>query len=79
MKISWLKELNISLPGVSRPGGGGVLLGILGGCVSPGSPNPSPYFRPKNVIFHTCFQTRPLKSIPVLRAGLKAEIISLLR
>ena len=29
-----------------------------------------PYFRPKNVIFHTLFQTRPLKSIPVFRRGL---------
>ena len=29
-----------------------------------------PDFRPKNVIFHTCFQTRPLKSIPVFRPGL---------
>ena len=26
-----------------------------------------PYFRPKNVIFHTLFQTIPLKSIPVFR------------
>ena len=41
----------------------------------------SPYFRPKNVIFHTRFQTRPLKSIPVFRPGLQAEImwLSLLR
>ena len=39
-----------------------------------------PYFRPKNVIFHTCFQTRPLTSIPVFRPGLQAEImLSLLR
>ena len=30
-----------------------------------------PYFRPKNVIFHTRFQTRPLKFIPVFRPGLK--------
>ena len=59
---------------------GGVLLGILGGAVPSGSPNPDPYFRPKNVIFHTCFQTRPLKSIPVFRPGLQAEImLSLLR
>ena len=29
-----------------------------------------PDFRPKNVIFHTRFQTRPLKSIPVFRPGL---------
>ena len=28
-----------------------------------------PYFRPKNVIFYTRFQTRPLKSIPVFRPG----------
>jgi len=49
----------------------GVLLGILGWGVPPGSPNPDPfYFRPKNVIFHTRFQTRPLKSIPVFRPGL---------
>ena len=48
----------------------GVLLRILGGGVPPGSLNPDPYFRPKNVIFHTRFQTRPLKSIPVFRPGL---------
>ena len=29
-----------------------------------------PYFRPKIVIFHTCFQTSPLKSIPIFRPGL---------
>ena len=29
-----------------------------------------PDFRPKNVIFHTRFQTRPLKSIPVFKPGL---------
>ena len=29
-----------------------------------------PYFRPKNVIFHTRFQTRPLKSILVFRPDL---------
>ena len=29
-----------------------------------------PNFRPKNVIFHIRFQTRPLKSIPVFRPGL---------
>ena len=28
-----------------------------------------PNFRQKNVIFHTRFQTRPLKSIPVFRPG----------
>ena len=37
-----------------------------------------PYFRPKNVIFHTRFQTRlALKStIPIFRPGPKAEIMS---
>ena len=28
-----------------------------------------PYFRPKHVIFHTLFRTRPLKSIPVFSPG----------
>ena len=37
-------------------------------------------FQTKNVIFHTRFQTRPLKSIPVFRPDLWAEImLSLLR
>ena len=50
------------------PGGGGVLLGILGGGVPPGSPNPDTDFRPKKCNFshpfsdqaskiHTRFQT----------------------
>ena len=34
------------------------------------------FFRPKHVIFHTPFQPRPLKSIPVFRPGLWAEIMS---
>ena len=34
-----------------------------------------PDFRPKNVIFHTRFQTRPLKSITVFRPGLQTEIM----
>ena len=73
-KLSFISQLYVSRPP------GAVLLGILGGAVPPGSPNPDPYFRPKNVIFHTCFQTRPLKSIPVFRPGLQAEImLSLLR
>ena len=33
------------------------------------------YFRPKNVIFHTRFETSPLKSVPVFRPGLQ-EIMS---
>ena len=43
-------------------GRGGVLLRILGGSVLlPGSPKLSwPYFRPKNIIFHTRFQNWPL-------------------
>ena len=56
-------------------GGSGVLLGILGGGVPPGSSNPDPISDHKIVIFHTRFQTRPLKSIPVFRPGLYAEII----
>ena len=52
------------------PGGGGVLLGILGGSVPPGCQNPYPISDHKNVIFHTYFQTRPLKPIPVFRPGL---------
>ena len=47
-------------------GEGGVLLGILGGGVQPGSPNPDPISDQK-MSFHTRFQTRPLKSIPVFR------------
>ena len=50
--------------------------------MAPGSSNPDPISQQKNVIFHTRFQTRPLKSIPVFRPGpgLKAEImLSLLR
>ena len=34
-----------------------------------------PYFCPKNVIFHTCFQNWHLKSITIIRPGLKAEIM----
>ena len=35
-----------------------------------------PFLRPKNVIFHTHFQTKPRKSKPVFRPGLQAEIMS---
>ena len=41
----------------------GVLLGIPGGKGRSVSES-WPYFRPENVIFHSRFQTRPLKSIP---------------
>jgi len=44
--------------------------------VPPSSSNPDPISDQKNVIFYTRFQTRPLKSIPVFRPGLKAEIMS---
>ena len=45
--------------------------------VPPASSKSWPYFRPKkNVIFHTRSQIRPLKSIPVFRPGLQAEIMS---
>ena len=47
-------------------GGGGELLGILGGGVPPGSSNPDPISNQK-YHFHTSFQTRPLKSISILR------------
>ena len=46
--------------------GGGELLGILGGGVPPGSSNPDPISNQK-YHFHTSFQTRPLKSISILR------------
>ena len=44
-----------------------MLLGILGGGVLLGSLNPDPLSYPKNVILHTHFQIRPLKSIPIFR------------
>ena len=43
--------------------GGWVLLGILGGGVPPGSPNPDPISNPQKVIFFTRFQTRLLNSM----------------
>ena len=45
-------------------------MGILGGGVAACFLKSSPNFRPKNVIFHTRFQIRPLKSMPVFRPGL---------
>ena len=33
-----------------------------------------PDFRPKNVIFHTRFRTRPLKSIPIFRPGFRQKL-----
>ena len=49
--------------GVRRSIARGVLLGIVGGDVSPGSSNPDPISDQKNVIFHTRFQTLPLGRI----------------
>ena len=53
----------------SPEGGEGVLLGILGGGVQPGSSNPDPISDQK-MSFHTRFQTRPLKSTSVFRPSL---------
>ena len=61
------------------PPGGGTPGNSWWGCAARFSKS-WPYFRSKNVIFHTCFQTRPLTSIPVFRPGLQAQImLSLLR
>ena len=49
----------------------GVLLGILGGDVSPGSPNPDPISDQKMSFSTPVFRNRPLKFIPVFRPGLK--------
>ena len=49
---------------------GEVLLGIHGGGVPPGSLNPDLISDQRLVVFHICFQTRPLKSIPAFRPGL---------
>ena len=49
----------------------GVLMGILGGGVPPGSTNPDPISdKKKNVILQTRFETRLPKSITVFRPGL---------
>ena len=52
-----LKLFTKATPSVSR---GGILLGILGGGVPPGSPNPDAISDQQNVIFHARFQTWPL-------------------
>ena len=60
-------------------GGGGTPGNSWWGCAARFSKS-WPYFRPKHAISHACFQTRPLKSIPVFRPGLYTEImLSLLR
>ena len=50
----------------------GVLLGFLGGCLSPGSPNP-------DLIFPQLFSTWPPKSVPVFRPSLLEIMSSLLK
>ena len=70
---------NSSIYDTETPGGG-VLLGILGGGVPPLKSLKSwPDFRPKNVIFHTCFQTRPLKSIPVFRPATRFSKVPIIK
>ena len=49
--------------------GRGVLLGILGGGVPLGSPNPDPISNEKKFFCHTRFQALPLKSIPARRVS----------
>ena len=53
LKISWGLAPSDWAPGAG--GGGGLLLGIHGGGVPPGSPISRPDFRPKSVIFQTRF------------------------
>ena len=55
---------------VFGPGGGGGGTLWWGWVVPPGSLNPEPISDQKNLIFHTRFQTRTLKSMPVFRPGL---------
>ena len=56
-----------------------VCLGNLGGGVPPVSLNPDPTSDQKYVMFHTHFQTWPVKSIPFLRSSLKEIMASILR
>ena len=75
----WVYIVTVFLSVISLAmGGGGTPGNSWWGCAAQFSKS-WPYFRPKNVFFCTHFQTRPLKSIPVFRPGLWAEIMSLLR
>ena len=75
LQVAWTAAQHNSMEG---PGGGGGTPGnSWWGCAAQFSKS-WPYFRPKDVISHTCFQTRPLKSMPVFRTGLYAEIMLLL-
>ena len=48
----------------------GVLPGILGGDVPPGSPNPNPISDQKCHFPHPFYDPAALKSVPVFRPGL---------
>ena len=50
-------------------------MGILGRGMPPCFPVSDLISDQQNLIFHTSFQTRPLKSMPVFRPGLLAEIM----
>ena len=57
----------------------GVLLGILGGGVPPGSSNPDPISDQKKIL-HTCFQTRPKLAeimLSLLRLEHKKKILQI--
>ena len=56
-------------PACTQVGGGGYSREFLVGLCHP-VVQILTYFRPKIVIFHTCFQTSPLKSMPIFRPGL---------
>ena len=50
--------------------GGGDTRNFWWGCAA-STAKSRPNFRPKNAIFHTCFQTWPQKSVPVFRPDLE--------
>ena len=56
VRIMTRSLFDFHLFGFAFPTPRGILLGILGAGVSPGSLNPDPYFRPKNVIFTPVFR-----------------------
>ena len=55
------------------------LLGLFSGGMLPDTPNPNLNTNQKMPFFHIRFQTRPLKSIPILRPGLQEIVSSLPR
>ena len=66
--LSWNKSNNGSRGG----GGGGTPGNSFWECAAQFAKS-WPYFRPTNVIFHTRFQTKPLKSILVFRPIMLAK------